>query len=156
VSCYHGVAAAFRAFAAVPPDARSPAVRDRLAESIGYLKIHRLYKKSASEHPIFRHMTKPFLIGDYRSGLLDMLQGVADADPELVGEEWVRDAVEEMHALTDDGRVPLVHNYGRALIDPIPLEQTGRTSRFLSYQWLRIRLALGGALDGSDSPAWVG
>jgi hypothetical protein len=156
VSCYHGVAAAIRAFAAVPPEARSPDVQRRLAESIAYLEAHRLYKKSTSGRPMFRHMTKPFLVGDYRSDLLDMLQGVADADPELVGQEWVRDAVEEMHALTDDGRVPLVHNYGRALIDPIPLEQIGKASRFLSYQWLRIRLTFGGTLDGSDSPAWVG
>ena len=91
--------------------------------------------------------------GDYRSDLLDMLQGVADADPHLIEEEWVQAAVEDMHALTDGGRVPLVHNYGRALIDPVPLEPTGQASRFLSLQWLRVRRAFSGALDTSSAPS---
>jgi len=156
VSCYHGAGGAFRAFAAIPPGARSTPVRQRLDEAIEYLRIHRLYKKSASERPLFRHMTQPFLIGDYRSDLLDMLQGVADADPDLIREEWVREAIEEMDGLTHDGRVPLVKNYGRALMDPIPLEPVGAASRFLSYQWLRILELLGSTRSGSSVPTPVG
>lgn len=156
VSCYHGVAAAFRAFAAVPPVARSSEVRRRIEESLVYLKAHRLYKKSMGERPLFRHMTKPFLVGDYRSDLLDVLQGVADADPHLIDEEWVQAAVDDMHALTDSGRVTLVHNYGRALIDPIPLEPTGQASRFLSLQWLLLRRAFSSALDASSAPSRSG
>jgi len=156
VSCYHGVAAAFRAFAAVPATARSSTLRRRLDEAITYLRIHRLYKKSTSERPLFRHMTQSSLIGDYRSDLLDMLQGVADADPSLIGEEWVREAVQEMDALTDDRRVPLVKNYGRALMDPIPLEPVGAASRFLSYQWLHILEVLGAAQARSGVPAPTG
>jgi|GEM_PF-5971372 len=150
VSCYHGVAAAFRAFAAVPLDRRSTDVRRRLEEAIEYLRIHRLYKKSESDRPLFRHMTQSFLVGDYRSDLLDMLGGVADADPGLISRGWVRDALEEMDSLTTEGRVTLVKNYGRALIDPIPFEAIGAPSRFLSYQWLRIRRAFG---EASDAPA---
>ena len=76
-----------------------------------------------------------------------MLQGTADADPALVQEAWVRAAVEDMHALTEDGRVPLVKNYGRRLAEPIPLEPVGEASRFLTYQWLRVRMSLGAALE---------
>ena len=143
VSCYHGVAGAFRAFAAIPAEMRSAEVRQRLDEAIVYLRIHRLYQKSAVEKPLFRHLTQFFLIGDYRSDLLDMLQGVADADPDLIGEDWVRDAVEDMNELTCDGQVTLVKNYGRKLVDPIPFEPVGLPSRLLTYEWLHIRKAFG-------------
>ena len=83
------------------------------------------------------------MIGDYRSDLLDMLQGVADADPDLIGEDWVRDAVEDMNELTCDGQVTLVKNYGRKLVDPIPFEPVGLPSRLLTYEWLHIRKAFG-------------
>jgi len=72
-----------------------------------------------------------------------MLQGIADADPGLVREPWVADAVEDMRALTVDGRVVLAKNYGRRLVDPIPLEEVGAPSRFLTYQWLRVQTAPG-------------
>lgn len=139
VSCYHGVAGAFRAFAAIPPENRSADVQERLAAAVEYLRIHRLYKKSTADRPLVRHLTQFFLVGDYRSDLLDMLQAVADADPHFIGEDWVRDACDDMEGLTDAGRVPLVKNYGRKLIDPIPFERVGASSRFLTYQWLRIR-----------------
>jgi hypothetical protein len=139
VSCYHGVAAAFRALAAVPPESRSPEVRQRLDEALQYLRIHRLYMKSSQEVPLFRHMTQFFLVGAYRSNLLDMLQGVADADPNLIKQDWVREAMEDMESHTSDGKVALVKNYGQKLADPIPLEPVVEPSRFLTYQWLRIR-----------------
>ncbi len=145
VSCYHGVAGAFRAFAAVPAEGRWPRLRQRLDEAIDYLRIHRLFRKSGSERPLFRHMTQPFLVGDYRSGLLDMLQGIADADPALAAEPWVEESMEAMDALTVDGRVPLAKNYGRALMDEIPLEPVGEPSRFLTYQWLRVRRTMDAA-----------
>ena len=148
VSCYHGVAGAFRAFAAVPSSLRSPAVRERLDEAIAYLRLRRLYRKSTSDKPLFRHMTQPFLLGDYRSSLLDMLQGLADADPTLAKEEWVRGSMEAMEALTDEGRVPLVRNYGRALLDEVPLESVGEPSRLLTYQWVRVRRTLEAGAQG--------
>jgi hypothetical protein len=114
----------------------------RLDEAIDYLRLHRLYRKSSTDKPLFRHMTQPFLIGDYRSGLLDMLQGIADADAGLAGEDWVRESIEAMEALADDGRVPLVKNYGAALMDEIPFEPVGESSRFLTYQWLCVRRTL--------------
>ena len=64
VSCYHGAAGAFRAFAAIPSERRTPQMRQRLDEAIEYLRIHRLYKTSKTGRPLFRHMTQPFLIGD--------------------------------------------------------------------------------------------
>jgi hypothetical protein len=147
VSCYHGVAGAFQAFAAVPPEQRTAEINARLAEAIEYLRIHRLYKKSSVDKPLFRHMTQFFLVGDYRSDLLDMLQGLADANPALIDEEWVAAAVEDMRALAPGGRVPLVKNYGKRLIDPIPLEPLGEPSRFLTYQWLKILRSFDGALS---------
>jgi hypothetical protein len=143
VSCFHGVAGAFQGFAAVPPAQRSPAVDQRLDQAIGYLRAHHLYKRSSGDRPIVRHMTQFFLVGDYRSDLLDMLQGIADADPSLIDEDWVAAAVADMEALTSDGRVPLVKNYGRKVMDPIPFEPVGEPSRFLTHQWLAIRRTFG-------------
>lgn len=142
VSCYHGVAGAFRAFAALPESMRSPLVVRRLDEAIEYLRARRLYKRAESDTPLFRHMTQFFLVGDYRYNLIDMLAGIADADPALIDEDWVSDAVETVNQLTDDGKVTLVKNYGRQLIDPIPLEPVGQPSRFLTYQWLQVSRAL--------------
>lgn len=147
VSCYHGVAGAFRAFAAIPRGQRSPEVIERLEEAIDYLRVHRLYKKSSRDQPLFRHMTQSFLIGDYRSDLLDMLQGIADTDPALIHQDWVRGAFDDMVELTDDGRVTLRKNYGRKLIDPVPFEPIGTPSRFLTYQWRHIAKVLESALS---------
>jgi hypothetical protein len=138
VSCYHGVAGAFRTFAAIPPTRRSADVHQRLFDAVEYLRIHRLYKKTAADRPPFRHMTQFFLVGDYRSDLLGMLEGVADTDPGLIHQDWVQTAVADMDDLTSDGRVILVKNYGKKLIDPIPFEPIGAPSRFLTYQWLGI------------------
>ena len=44
-----------------------------------------------------------------------------------------------MADLAPGGQVTLVKNYGKRLIDPIPLEPIGAPSRFLTYQWLTIR-----------------
>ncbi|MCP3933770.1 MAG: hypothetical protein GY708_00205 [Actinomycetia bacterium] len=143
VSCYHGVAGAFRTLAAIPPDHRTPEADRCLEQAIDYLRPRRLYKKTSLDKPVVRHLTQPFLVGDYRSNLLDMLTGVADADPALVHQDWVAEAVKDMEALTIDGRVTLVKNYGRRLIDPIPLEATGQPSRFLTYQWALARGKLG-------------
>ena len=96
VSCYHGVAGAFRAFAAIPVEHRTPEITERLEQALEYLRIHRLYKRSTLDKPLFRHLTQFFLVGDYRSDLLDMLQGLADADPSLIGEEWVAAAYDDM------------------------------------------------------------
>jgi len=138
VSCYHGVAGAFRALAAIPPERRSNSVNRRLDEALQYLRIHNVYKKTSTNRPLFRHMIQPFLIGDYRSDLLDMLQAISDADPGLIREEWVKAAVDDMRDLTVEGKVVLVKNYGRRLIDPVPFEPVGEPSRFLTYQWMLI------------------
>lgn len=145
VSCYHGVAGALRAFAAIPKEARSADVNLRLADALEYMRIHRLYKKSAEDRPLFRHLTQFFLVGDYRSDLLDMLQGIADADPMLISQDWVREPVDDMRARLESGLVPLVKNYGKKLINPIPFETEGEPSRFLTYQWLMIERAFASA-----------
>ncbi len=150
VSCYHGVAGTFRALAAIAPERRSVEVRLRLDEAIEYLRIHRLYKKSNAERPLFRHMTQFFIVGDYRSDLLDMLQGVADADPTLIHQPWIRAAVEDMEDLTNDGRVTLVKNYGKKLVDPIPFEPITAPSRFLTCEWLHIRRTFDAALSAAS------
>jgi len=143
VSCYHGVAATFRAFAAIPAEKRSADVEMCIEQAIGYLRPRRLYKKTGKDQPLFRHMKQSFLVGDYRFGLLDMLTGIAEADPTLAEEHWVAEAVGDMESLTIDGRVVLDKNYGRKLVDPIPLEQVGEPSRFLTYQWLLTQALLG-------------
>lgn len=143
MSCYHGVAAAFRAFAAIPPGQRSAAVRVRLGQAIDYLRPRRLYKKSRIDQTLFRHMKQPFLVGDYRFHLLDMLSGIAEADPALVHEGWVAEAIADMNELAIDGKVVLAKNYGRKLMDPVPFEPVGEPSRFLTYEWIRTRRLLG-------------
>jgi hypothetical protein len=143
VSCYHGVAGTMRALSAVPPRKRSREVRERLRAGIQYLRIHRIYKKSASDAPLFRHMTQFFLTGGYRFHLIDVLEAVADTDARLVREEWVQEAVDAVEALTEKNRVVLAKNYSNELIEPLPLEATGKPSRFLTYQWLRVKRKFG-------------
>ena len=143
VSCYHGVAAAFRALAAIPAEKRTADVERRLEQAIQHLRPRRLYKKTTTDQPLFRHMKQFFLVGDYRFDLLDMLAGIADADPTLVNEDWVAEAIADMQATTLGGRVTLVKNYGRKLLDPIPFEPVGKHSRFLTYQWLQTQTLLG-------------
>ncbi len=143
VSCYHGVAGTFAALAAIPARSRSEVVELRIQEALQYLRLHHLYKRSKGDRPLFRHLTQFFLVGDYRLDLLDMLDAIAAADPTLLGEDWVRAAFDDMETLCDGERVTLVKNYGRKLIDPIPLEPLGAASRFLTYQWLNTRRVFG-------------
>lgn len=74
---------------------------------------------------------------------MDVLQGLADADPSLIDEDWVAAAIEDMEGLTEDGKVTLVKNYGRKVLDPIPFEPLGEPSRFLTHQRLSIRRTFG-------------
>ncbi len=139
VSCYHGVATTFRALAAVPAEHRSRTIDQRLKAALRYLKIHRVYKKSQKDVPLFRHMTQFFLAGDYRSHLIDVLEGIAEADPKLIEEGWVKEAVEAVDGLRVDGKIELVKNYAKQLMEPLPFEPTGQPSRFLTYQWVRVK-----------------
>jgi hypothetical protein len=143
VSCYHGVVATLGALAAVPPASRSAKEKQRLKAALRYLEIHRAFKKSAEDKPLFRHLTQFFLFGGYRSHLIDVLEAIANADPELGKKSWVRDAITAVDDLTVDGRVILAKNYPTKLIDPIPFESVGEPSRFLTYQWLRVKQKLG-------------
>jgi hypothetical protein len=120
----------------LPGKGREPIVH--VAEAVEYLQIHSLYRKSAADRPLFRHMTQFLLFGDYRSDLLDMHEGIADGGPSLIGQDWVQTAVTAINNLTSDGRVTLAKNHGKKLIDPIPFEPIGASSRFLTYQWLCI------------------
>ena len=73
-----------------------------------------------------------------------MLESLAEADPALVERPWVQAALEHMGSLADEqGRVPLVTNYARRLLDPLPFEPEGAPSRLLTLQWLRTRRRFG-------------
>ena len=142
VSCFHGVAGAFRALAAVPPAERSPELNHRLSEAIDYLRARRLYRRTGTDRPVVRHLVRPFLVGDYRSGLLDMLHGIADTgDAGLWHQDWVQEAVADMDGLTRDGRVVLATDYSSRLLDA-PFETVGEPSRFLTYEWELVRRRL--------------
>jgi hypothetical protein len=75
-----------------------------------------------------------------------MLEGVADADPGLIHQDWIQTAVADMDNLTSDGRVTLAKNHGKKLMDPIHFEPIGAPSRFLTYQWLGIHSTFNSAL----------
>jgi hypothetical protein len=147
VSCYHGAVAAFRTLAAVPARRRTREMRARLDAALVYLKIHRVYKKSSADRQLFRHMTQFFISGGYRSHLIDVLEGIAYTNPRLISEPWVRDAVSDVENLLTDGKVNLAKNYPTKLIDPLRFERVGRPSRFLTYQWLRVRKRFALPLD---------
>ena len=142
VSCYHGVVATLRALAALPPQHRSSEVKSRLSEALRYLEIHRVYKKTSGKQ-LFRHLTQFFLFGGYRLHLIDVLEGIADANPDLVREDWVLEAVQAVDQLAEDGKIPLVKNYNTKLVDPLPFEPRGAPSRFLTYQWLLVKKKFG-------------
>ena len=143
VSCYHGVVAALGALAAVPASSRTREQAERIRAALRYLEIHRGYRKSTGDKPLFRHLTEFFLFGNYRSHLIDVLEAIADADPDLVRTAWVRDAVSAVDQVSVDGRVVLAKNYPTRLIDPLPFEPVGKPSRLLTYQWLRVRQKFG-------------
>ena len=131
------------ALSAVPPRRRSKEIKARLGDAVEYLRIHRVYKKSASDEPLFKHMTQFFLTGGYRFHLIDVLQGLADTDRRLTRKPWVAEAVAAVDAHAINGRIPLAKNYKNELIEPLPLEPTGKPSRFLTYQWHRVKKQFG-------------
>ena len=88
-------------------------------------------------------MMQYFLHGGYRFHLVDILEGLADYDPMLIKKEWVQEAVEALAATSKDGKINLVRNYPNYLIEPCPLEEVGKASRFLTYQWLRVKKKFG-------------
>ncbi|NTV39527.1 MAG: hypothetical protein HGA51_06165 [Demequinaceae bacterium] len=143
VSCYHGVVGTLGALAAVPADARSAEQQARILEAVDYLRAHRVYRKTHDGKPIFRTSLQFSLFHAYRSHVLDVLEWLADADPALAGEQWVREAIADVEALCEDGRVTLVANAATHLVDPLPLEQVGEPSRLLTVQWLRLRRKFG-------------
>jgi hypothetical protein len=143
VSCYHGVVAALKAFAAVPAPHRTDRIQDRINAALCYLEIHRVYKKSASEQQLFKHLTQFFLAGGYRNHLIDILEAISEIDPGLVEREWVRQAIDKVESFVTDGKVTLAKNYAKRLIDPLPFEPIGEPSRFLTLQWLRTRRRFG-------------
>jgi hypothetical protein len=143
VSCYHGVVSALRGLAAVPPEHRTGAVQARIDAAMDYLRIHRVYKRSSVDRPLFRHLTQFFLLGDYRLHLIDVLEALAEADPGLANQAWVAEAIDAVDALAAGGRIPLVKNYGQKLVDPDLFETVGQPSRLLTLQWLRTRQRFG-------------
>ena len=142
VSCFHGVGPTLRALSLVPPAARTREVGDRIASALNYLRIHRVYQKSGSDTPLFRNSTKLFLFGAYRSNLLDTVEGIAEAQPDVGSAPWVADALRAIETAAHGGRVVSSRSYDSELIDPLPLESPGE-SRFLTYQWLITRGKLG-------------
>ncbi len=143
VSCYHGVVATLGALAAVPPASRTRAQAARVQAALRYLAIHRGLKKSSEDKPLFRHLTQFFLFGGYRSHLIDVLDAVANADSTLAQTEWVREAISVVDEHAVDGKIILAKNYPTNLVDPLPFERIGQPSRFLSYQWLRVKQRFG-------------
>ncbi len=144
VSCYHGVVAALGALAAIPPEGRTAAQRERVKAALRYLEIHRAFKKSKEDKPLFRSLTQFFLFGGFRSHLIDVLEAIASADPGLAHAKWVQDALATVDRLTVDGRIELAQNYPTKLVDPLPFEPVGEPSRFLTYQWLRVKQKFSG------------
>ena len=143
VSCYHGVVASLGALARVPARFRSHEHKARLEEALRYLEIHRVFKKSACDKPLFRHLTQFFLFGGCRSHLIEVLDAIADAGPGLVRTPWVREAVAAVDELRVDGTVILAKNYPTKLVDPLPFEPLGKPSPFLTYDWLRVKQKFG-------------
>lgn len=142
VTCYHSVGPTLRALAVLPPAGRTPEVDAQITAALEYLRIHRVFKKSATDKPLFRHSTKLYLFGGYRSNLLDVLEGIVEARPELVSEEWVQEALDTVESLAVDGRLVASPSYATELVDPLPLETADKPSRFLTYQWEKIKRKL--------------
>ena len=46
-------------------------------------------------------MKQFFLWGGHRAHIIDVLEGIADADPTLGGMEWVREAIEVVDELAE-------------------------------------------------------
>lgn len=107
------------------------------------MRAHRLYRRTGDGKPIFRTSLQFSLFHGYRSHVLDVLEWLADADPALVAESWVRDAISDVEELCDEGRIRLAANAATHLVDPLALERVGEPSPLLTIQWLRLRRAFG-------------
>jgi hypothetical protein len=142
VTCYHSVGPTLRALSVLPPAERTPEVEAQIDAALEYLRIHRVYRKSATDKPLFRYSTKLFLFGGYRSNLLDVLEGIAEARPELHAEAWVQGGLDAAESQANDGRLIASPSYATELVDPIPLEEADKPSRFLTYQWEKIKRKL--------------
>lgn len=59
------------------------------------------------------------------------------------GETWVEEAAAAVEERADSGRIPMVRLHPTKVLDPLPFEEAGHPSRFLTLQWLRVRKKLG-------------
>jgi len=143
VSCYHGVVGTLGALAAVPADTRTAGQRERILDAIDYLREHRVYRRTGDGKPIFRTSLQFSFFHGYRSHVLDVLEWLADADPSLADERWVKEAIADVEALSRHGKIPLATNATTHLVDPLALERVGEPSPLLTVQWLRLRRAFG-------------
>jgi hypothetical protein len=88
-------------------------------------------------------MKRFFLWGDYRVHIIDVLEGIADADPTLGAMDWVREAIDVVDELAESGKIKLSENARNLLLHPLAFERVGEPSRFLTYQWLRVKQKFG-------------
>lgn len=138
VSCYHGVVASLSLLASIPSAFRTPEIRSRIKEALRYLEIHRVFRKTKSGEPMFRHMTNFFIFGQWRMNLLDIVETILDAEPETAAAPWLHEALEEIDRHCVEGRIIHKTEYRTFLVDPPEFESTGVPSYFLTYQWLRL------------------
>ncbi len=138
ISCYHGVVGALGVLATVLAEVRSDSVQARVDQALDYLRRVRGYRRSNGK-PITRFLTKLYIVGDYRSHVLEVLEVLADLDPTLSGEDWVADMAAWVESRAVEGRLPQDTEYGKKLAEPLGLEEVGAPSRFLTLQWERTK-----------------
>ncbi len=139
VSCYHGVVASLALLSSIPLDFRTSEIKSRIKDALRYLEIHKVFRKTTTGEPMFRHLTNFFIFGQWRMNLLDIVEIILDAEPEIAGDQWIQDAIYEIDRHTVEGRILHKTDYRTFLDDPIELEPMGVPSFFLTLQWMKIQ-----------------
>lgn len=136
-SCHMGVVKALKALAAIPPDERSGAVRNKISELAEYLLVHRIFKRSHAPEAI----SKP---GWLRFGFPLMYQtDVLEITSILTGLGYRDSRMDEALALIRskqgaDKRWKMENTFnGKMIVD---IEIKGAPSKWITAKALRVLL----------------
>ena len=134
-SCHMGIAKAFKALAAIPPEKRSLQINEKINEFSEYFLKHRIYQKSHDigmiSKPGWLKFGFPLM---YQTDILELLDIFATLD---IYDERLKDAVLIISGKkAKDGRWKLENTYnGKTLID---IETKGKPSKWVTLKALTI------------------
>lgn len=134
-SCHMGVAKAFKALAAIPPDRRTPAIQAKIDAFAEYFLIHHLYKKSHDlsqvSRPGWLRLTFPLM---YQTDILELLGIFADLDHR---DPRLEEAIQVLRQKQQpDGRWNLDNTMSDRML--VRIEHMGEPSKWITLKAMRV------------------